>query len=932
MQITLYSNAVTNSEMPPAEGFPDYVYTARHETDTPPAPHGEMWAQSDAEYRFAELCTPPVAVVYAQKKALLQVIDKALTTAINNHERNAIITAACILEWQMFDPGGPVPQGVVLTSSKIDGGFISTDTRKPFTSDCSAASQHRLRAAGLDVVTDAIKQSLKSRRAEMCATLAAAIVETPEHTLIQSFTTQLPTAAEERPLPPSLRDEREQKIRREGRAGLHDWEPLQTAPNARKAVRRGIQLLEEETVRQPHIQAEGNAIARARSYFFPYLFRAAQAEFGATITGFKRGTANLILEGEGVSSAEHTDEASTVIFRAVEEIMGTFKVDTSVAMHTLREGMLYDFIWQIVDPENTTSVQEIAANAADNAVVQAVDLVINHTGILNYDRDKELQSQLRHTPVAEYINHDTLHAEEVRRHRLCSMRDSTQMSGFTTRSDYEYRKSVVIGRLSPESVDRLEGRIIMVQPATAGVPAFTPGEDVVLQINEHAGYYMGKHIELFIPGYTLVSSSGTRFGFVRDTHDPYVAAEVPLDEETQQRAAELAMRLQMPGLATAIAAQTDLTVEGLRSLLVSYCDYRLPEDRYAAARDGLPGDMAADTLEDYVRLVADGRMAQQCTISADVKCAILNELFGAGSAVTISGYTVDARGQITTAGHRQTVFTSPDGRMYVLDATPPSEDSTMPVPSPSSEPRVTQGAPIQPRLKDLPTLPPQHIEKPGDDEKKQHRLNMTLDRLEARLQVLFRCRYPQALADHVITLPQDDPVRRTLEVVRMAVNGTVAPDEVRNLLRYLRAVRDADESLLRQLHITDYDPWLLDILQEGAQRIQQYVFGEGNGTPNIDGVNPVAHGEHGCAANIETIERSVRAALERLPQDELALATEAVNRALHTIRAALGDVPQAVAAAVIMSSMSTAHDDVGNVLARLQEGARLVEEYRQFIL
>lgn len=918
--------------MPDVEGFLPDASGGRQEIASLTIPHGEMWAQSDAEYQFASLCTPPAEVIGEQQPALLRVIDKALAAAVNQHERNAIITTGRVLEWQLFNPTGPPPEGVVLTDSEDNHGFIANDTRIPLTNECSVAARRRLQLAGLDTVTQAVRESLSPRKAEMGTVLLAAITESPEHALMESFTTRLPVAAAEKPLPPLVRDEREQKIRREGRASaaLRDWEPLQTSPNARRFVRRGMQMLDDETIRQPNAAEDETTIGRARAYFLPHLVRAAQAEFGIQLRGFKRGVKDLILEGEGASAAEHRGEASAVIYRAVEDIMAGFAMDAPLAMHGVREGMLYDFICQIVDPENADSVQDIAAEVASHAATRAVDLVVNHTGKFIYDRDSEIEAQLRHTPVAEYVGRTLLYSQEIERHRMCNMRSPFERTGFDSRRNYESKKKFIVGRLSPESTDQLAGRVIMVQPAIAHVPDFIPGEHVVLEMSRNNRADFDANTEPFIPGYTLVSRSGMRFGFMRDTHDPYVPPDTPLGAELQEKAATQAIRMGMPGLAATIATHRNLTVEGLRAIIMGYADYVLPDyDSAPSDEDRPPRKIAATSLEDFAQLVTDGRMSQQCSIAADVQCMVLNELFGDGSSVTISGHTVDAKGNITAVTHRQTVFVSPDGRMYILDATPPSNDSTMPVPRQSGTPAAAADAPIQPGLKDLPSRSPHLLDVPSDDEIVRQRLQLAVTQLEARLQVVFRCHDPQALADHIAGLSKDDPARRTVEVMRMVVRGTATSEDMLGLNQYLRAMRTADADLLNRLHIPDYDLRILDMLIENTQRIQGYAFSAGVVQPPA--AKPAGPAAYSGAATIETVERNVRIALEHLPQDELLLASEAVNRALDSIREALGVTTSAVADEIV-SELDTVGHDLSTILARLRNGVRLAEEYRRSIM
>jgi hypothetical protein len=844
----------------------------------------------------------------------------ALGTATNEHERRALLTTSRILDWQLFNPADPLPPGLVIVDSAAENQRIEHDTRRYLATDCIDAARRRLSQLGIGGVILAVREDLGTRKSVQEAALLDVLAESPEYTLIQSFDMRLPSGVTEKPLSPQERDIREQRIRQQARldGGMAPWEPLRTNARAHGKVRRGLQLLEDETMRQPAAIPLDNAIQRAREYFLPLIAKKAQDEYGIHITGFQGRRISLDVVGSTPSGPARED-GNAIIYIVARNLAEELSPDSHGAQLNLRERLLVSFLERLFDP-NTTTFQAVLSETVEDITQDSVGYSRDTDRLTEFGDDADITIQLRNTPVGEVVHEEDITAY-ADMHPYCNFSLAMQTPSFTVRASLESMQSQQIGRIGSDSRDDLRGRIIQSQPYTDGVPSFTPDEDVVLRL--HGADFASGHVEPYIAGYRLVSCSGPRFGFMRDSTDPYAPAEVPLGEVRRYRAAELARRVGLDDFADTIETTPGITVEALRKLLeTQYTEYVLPEDVA-----GVPNAMASlQALDDYAALVHDGLMVQQCDHASDFQRLFLDGIFGEGSASLVSGYTVGADGIITAAAHRQTVFTVPGGNMYILDSTPPFPGSTRP--AGGNVQSFGSPAPLPPHLADMPTPAPIVMELPDAEELRRQHLRMTYTQLEARLQVIFRAHDPQALRERIVTLPDGDPVRRAFELVRRAVDDSATPTEFIRLQRYLDAYMAADVQLLKETGLEQYDPRITTILCEsvarvasmgsdGRKRWDMYASSERVTRPSIQ-------------ANIYEIERRLQAALDQLPHSELELAAEAIRQAMVSLRSSVSSSHTALAAQVIRD-LETAEHTTSGALARLISGAQFIRDYQRDI-
>ncbi|HSX17243.1 MAG TPA: hypothetical protein VLH86_04030 [Patescibacteria group bacterium] len=871
----------------------------------------DTWILNDAERRVADVFVPSPAVAEAQRPALRQVVDRALATAVSPHEQRSLILTGRILEWQLFDPIGPLPPGLVLSADEQGRSYISFDTREQLGGQCTHAATERLVELGLQDVIDVVKQDWNDRDPQIAAALDAMIRTTPEFALLQSFDIKMPDEVTEQPLLPHVRDEREQQILDHTRQTHHvpDWERISTKldPAAAKTAGRGIQYLDEQTMpRRAETRSDDDARQRAKNYFAPTIAEEVRAEFDEAFVGtyqWRNGELWLVTQ-ETPAGQEATIVMDGVADKVVEKLDNT----SPTAKLALRSLVIEGMFERLFDPNDTTPYAELLEQTIATVAQQVYDYPHMNLGYHHFSEHDDHVQLYRHAPTGEFVHRDTIDDYEAA-HAVCDFYLAGNNPTFGSRHQIEEEARPNVGIVNPNYPDTGVGRLVQTQPYNPNLDTYEP--DVDLEVSLWDPQFERNGADPFIPGYRLAYRAGSHYGFYRDPDgDPYAQPNIPLTPEQQAKLQDIASRLGMTGLATAAAANPNLTVEDLRQLLEDNTFYA-----YRGEGIDLPHFLEVNTIDDFAAIVApDGRMPQQCSATIWFQKTLLEELFGRGSAATTGGLVISGDGTVRTLRHGQTVFIH-EGKRYILEAQPQVEADGTPLANGVATGRADgtqRDAPPQFSLAEVapqPQIEPSMVYDP--EAQRERQLEAAFDTLEAQLSVLFRIPDREALKDRLLRLSPDDPIRRAYEFAwRAAMLGDVTDEEAAALARYLDLYGRASPALRKEAGVPSYDPRIVSQLTTAVDSVGVAVTALREVSPSSGGG---AAERAGGGMDIAGVRGAIESALALLPGEELVIARDGLVGAIARLRDSLSgsDNPAAAAAIAQLDAAQAALDRAG---------------------
>jgi len=220
-----------------------------------------------------------------------------------------------------------------------------------------------------------------------------------------------------------------------------------------------------------------------------------------------------------------------------------------------------------------------------------------------------------------------------------------------------------IGQIIRRTERRKPWRLLMEDDGSHEAPLglLTGSEPLILELGEPFDASLRPHI----PGYDLVSHSGTLFGFKPADHDPYIIDDLVFTEKTRIAMANGITRAQLslPKLLKALR-DPGFTMKDLEDRLEAASRYKIPRRQKAGAD-------SVETLMDFNAFFRRGKFDSQCLRSAHFGRLILAA--GAMEAEVISGYSLpkDTHVTITELRHAQ-LRTWNNALSYIIDATPVS--------------------------------------------------------------------------------------------------------------------------------------------------------------------------------------------------------------------------------------------------------------------
>jgi hypothetical protein len=762
------------------------------------------------QQRFTEImsCSPEFAAKHLPE--FDKVVETTMQTAPGPHEKQSIQRVAGILRWYYFGkPGDQLPEGLVITEHD-DMRQPTFDARKLFTERCAEEAYRQL---GNDMrsILSAVTRHVAVRGEEARSEVHAIVNDNPGNALLRSFDAHDQPNTAETPLSQQERAIEEGKVRRAimTRFGMNDTTPegeIARGGAVDSALRRAYWRIDDETSQHPEPQKQ-DAFAKAKSYFAERLVMA-RNEFrqGIDLPPLDPKRAYDILVNYDATSLKGYDEdlRRELLGSILEVATSECDILTDPNRTLERESTLVTLdegLRKIFSSDRPDSYDALLGSVEDHA-----------TGVLLYQSrpTPELYAYTisyarpRHqllAPEGEYVPVETL-AEATNSHEHIST--CAQYHGS---AEIEKSRQAYVGAVHRGSVP--DQRIIRTKEVDPTLPENTPGDLTLLLTDEQFTY-----ADPYIPGYTLVSRETDAYTFTRDSEDPYVAANVPIEDWAKRSLAAEYQRIGLSDLAAKLTQASSLTVEQLRSYVESESDYYIP-DRTGVDANGNRIEVDDTRLSGFKGVVRNGKLLAQCSGAASFLKLSLERAFGEGNAHVVNGLSINRSTRvIDKAGHQQTSFIH-DGRMYILDATPGG--STFP--QQGQAPRVQEhlARQVPQETGELQMQPLVEPAKPKEEQLRATRVNF-----EQQLSVALGAPDQQALYERVAKLPEaTDPVRRTMTLAMQATTGSARKADAETLHTFLKNYSEKGAAELKTMGLPAYDSGMLTMLAGTVQRIAE---------------------------------------------------------------------------------------------------------------
>ncbi|HSW99407.1 MAG TPA: hypothetical protein VLH38_00035 [Patescibacteria group bacterium] len=779
------------------------------------------------EAHLAELFSASAEVIETQRPKLWSGVETALATCIDQHDQQAMRLTGQLLDWQLFGkPGDPLPMGLAIGYSQNGSTRFAYNERLGFRGACHSEATKRLEEYGLADITRTVWQEIESRQDQIYQTIGEVIKGTAAYHFVQAFDTPQPPQPEEQPLTPFFRQIRERQViddtaRRFGIDGV-----IQPGTMASIALKRAMQHLDEETMSRKMPELDTDALQKARDYFTPKVAQKLNCDPGSFL--------GIICNDEGLVYALVKDDPTDpndlgaetdvndyfhdVAEDTAKELNG---VNSKAAYHITKEFMMA-YLDMLLDPRTSTNHEVLVDMAIKRAATDILEYYeLTPTGYTDsYDLHKPLSLYLRAPSGGVRISNSEL--SQLSRPHYKRHEQQSDRLGFTTRDELLKKQQTIIGETLRRPSEDTANRLIQSQLRNPSVPSRAFRADLRIRL----GGAVFDNSDPYIPGYMLVGRSGQEFSFTRDGVDPYVAADIPIHKAAKVSLAQIYEEMGLTSLAKHLHISRGLTVQELTELIRSSSYYALPAKTSHSYEESneLPSSFEAATLESLSFLVSNDTLQAQCNVSAMFLKLSLQHLFGQGTAGIVGGYSL--RDRISEAGHAQTSFVHND-HVYVLDATPSSnllpDRSRFGIRRKGRMILPPQTAKLQKQVAykdqsedEWPTITSQELQK--------QQLSSLQMALEMQLTALFQVTDRQALLEHIARLSTDDPINRTFEITARASQEQIDPNELEQLIAYIKGYAKAPAELLSQMRVPGYDGRILETLNENLREILSVIW------------------------------------------------------------------------------------------------------------
>lgn len=826
------------AEVPsPPEGMARMLDAAKQSLETtklPETPVPSTFAEQDINrtQRLRELFELDPAFVAEQTEAIGRIANTVAARLDDPEQRRAVAITANIIRWDLVGHATEAPPEGLVPAQHEPSAYI-VDERIPYVTipedHNSSVLYDEFLEGGLVEVQDGVRRQL-DRHSREIKDIAREHMETGEAAaFLRSLGSPVPqTVVEERPLSPYwqrvFQGPIEQSLQVAEAAGI---EP--SAPQVQR-LRRELQNAEDYTMPAPTqtTETEQQPLLHARSMLMGAIADAFRRSAPADqkFIGFVEKDEELYIQYTDLQTDATLQEP---ISRTLSFVSEDIQKNTYTGTEELKP-VTYVFlrraIYNIVTPGIATSVddaiEQAAATQSDTLVAYAIDArtrqkyVYHYPGLSNLHlatMDSRLQPHILQSSEAPYEP------------EACAVRQPWKdilrpPAYFVDRNTYDQRSSqqvAVIESYGPANFRT--NRVMQMRASTLQLPTANPeAESLVMYLEEPVPPGVSPHVF----GYVPVSADGVRFGFAPDPQgDPHARCDVPLPLEGRARLAGRYTEIGMHDLANTVQNTPGLTVAQLEDAIVA--------NSYPHVPQGQSSGLSPYRLRDFGEDVHDGRLASQCTRAHSFLQLSLDTAFGERHTSAILGYLIGQSAVVTALGHAQTAFVY-QGRRYILDASPvthtglpvisnynPSEGTSMSAPEgymPQAPPQVSDITLPTPQQREV--TPPQPMP-PAEQ------LQKRLTGFGEQLRLLLKQHDETGVREHLVRLPEHNPIRRTYELAYQAVHGLLSPAEAGQAAALIAQLASATPDLRRQWGYDQYSQQLLDGLAETARTVSVLV-------------------------------------------------------------------------------------------------------------
>ncbi|HEX3568186.1 MAG TPA: hypothetical protein VHT70_00735 [Candidatus Saccharimonadales bacterium] len=750
---------------------------------------------------------PDQAEIDEQHEAFTRAVNEAVGLYPNPDQQRAIAIAAGICDWVYFgERDNPLPTGLIKVVDDetksvrvmVDRGVVDTRdvvyARNLFENNAG----HRLWGH--------IPTFATLGEAQVEAAAYEVVKQTEGHKIIHAMATPPPKPPQPYPIPPWLRAAREAQIETDVRRqyGIREEEHIARRSPADMARRRALFHLDDEQLPAPPETANSSdPIHKLRRYFEPIILDQLRdlAKFNdpsTEITEFRLDrNKNYVADAD---ESVHFDSYSYLPehYQTLRQ-PGAYAADIPFESNYLEDICNAAFSGKY-NPDEPQTYDEVMATAADLT--------------LNFSREV-----LSGHPFGEYGDDFLLSI-----HALLRQPDgpAVYFSQFTAQPHADERlMRPKIDLMSEQQIRDLEGQIIgriqqydaaLYSPARLIQTAYNPNRLPLHDAQTELAFtfwrtQLGGDIP-FVPGYKVVSHDpfSGEWGFMPDpAGDPYAEAAVSIPPENMQKLTEIYDTLGLHTLAQTLRNTPNVTVANLTQYIHENTRYVVPKKA---------SYFSNTSLKNFDTHVYKGELALQCTGSATFLMRSLELVFGEGCAAVQSGLVLPSvNTEVNAAKHMQVSFVH-DGQTFMLDATGRLDSNAQGMVANFASHAQQPNASAAPRI-ELPPTPPAPPIATVTETFQQERLQHATQSFEQQLQLMFDLPDTQALIEHIAVRSEDDPLRRSLAVLRDE-HATV--DALEQTLSYVTAITKADEATLRTIHLQHYYKHeALDVAQDALR-------------------------------------------------------------------------------------------------------------------
>jgi hypothetical protein len=777
--------------------------------------------------RLTEVDQQTVALV---RPRIYEIADTIAGQFVEPERHKVVEHTAKLIDWVVLgDHDGVAPAGLEIlpNANLVDGVHIHrlTSPMKHFPQDlCGKFISH-----GLDEFLDNRRVDLEADAEAISETIKAIVRDSDFYRFVESFDLAEPQKKQDAELSPYWRQVRETQILRgiQDRHGLHETDIPPTSPHYAE-WRRQLALLDLETSTDIKRGKKENTdgLRRLRTYMLGLL----KDEYNRY--GFESELASIAYDNEynrhvltSVDGAEQDVEYYDLAIDVEEMLSQAF-----MRPHDPANVFVYSFmanIMGIIFTDNFAgSIRGLLKTCVEDVdrgyTKSIIDTLCLGRQVPFDSTSSNILASLR--PFDKHYADEVPLDDDFFSWESVSAAKSTKFNDGRRVLDSIRRPQGVVRRYGPSTYNQKARLVLNAKIYSPGKEAPSSSfSDLHMVLQPENAAILGKNVD--IPGYKRVTVPGDSYidyNYVIDPEgDPYADCEVAIPRDAASRLAEMYDSIGLQGLAHSITQAQNLTVEDLVHMIRQSSRYYLPEVETAPADivDGLKSRIFPD-LRAFGGIVSQDTLYTQCTQSAEFLAQSLKVIFGKSVASQITGMAVISKDdyRIADSGHAQTVFYY-QGVQYILDATPslPAEyaeggDYRLPT---QYEADAERGIPVKRQMNcqvetEIIDAKPVQIDV-------EYEINRKLEVFQEVVSNALQVGNDRFLAKYLMTLPPQDPARKTYELLRRVKVGKVRLDEVSAQGRYVIRCSEIDMKKRRQLGIDRYSS---DFLQTLAQTVR----------------------------------------------------------------------------------------------------------------